>query len=421
MFKKKTLKNGLRILVVPVPDAPSVTVMSMVATGSEYETKDKNGISHFLEHMFFKGTDKRPKSVDIAKEFDEIGAEHNAFTSNEVTAYYGKASYNNFPKMLDVIADMYLNPTFPEAEMQREKGVIIEEINMYEDQPQRRVHEIFQDLLYGDTPFGRTILGPIKNIKEMKREDFLNYRKTHYVASRTLVVVAGNIKAGDAIKKIEKAFSKVAVGKSVKKDKIIEKQSAPKIKIKDKKTDQTHLVIGVRSFGLHDKRMPILKVLSSVLGGGMSARLFQKMREELGICYYVKSSINDLTDHGNFVVWAGVDKSRLKEATSGILEELKRLKTEEVSKNELKKAKDYMIGQMYLNMESSDDLAGFYGFQEIMGEKIKTPKEVEKGIQKVTAKDIKKLAKELFINKNLNMAIVGNVEDEVSLKKLLHF
>jgi predicted Zn-dependent peptidase len=421
MFKKKTLKNGLRILVIPVKDAPSVTVMSMVATGSEYETKEKNGISHFLEHMFFKGTTNRTKSIDIAKEFDGIGAIHNAFTGNEVTAYYGKAAYKHFEKMLDVISDMYLNPTFPEAEMQREKGVIIEEINMYEDQPMRDVQEVFERLLYGDTPFGRGILGPIENIKNMKREDFLNYRKAHYIAERTMVVVAGNIDATSAFKKIEKAFKGISQGKVLKKEKFSEKQDEPKIKIKDKKTDQAHLVIGVRTFSMHDKRMPILKVLSSVLGGGMSSRLYQKMRNDLGICYYIRSGVNDLTDHGNFMVHGGVDKKRLSEAVTGIIGELKSLTLEEVSEVELKKTKDYIIGQMYLGLESSDDLAGFYGFQEIMGEKIKTPKEIEKEIMKVTSKDIKKLAKELFINKNLNMAIVGSVDDEENIKKLLHF
>ncbi|HEY0221017.1 MAG TPA: pitrilysin family protein, partial [Candidatus Paceibacterota bacterium] len=173
-YKKKTLKNGLRMIVVPIKDSQSVTVMSMIEAGSEYETRDKNGISHFLEHMFFKGTKNRPKSVDISKEFDGMGAEHNAFTSNEITAYYGKASNNNFEKILNIISDMYLQPTFPEEDMQKEKGVIIEEINMYEDLPQHVVYDLFQKLLYGDAPSGWSVAGPKENIIKMKREDFLN-------------------------------------------------------------------------------------------------------------------------------------------------------------------------------------------------------------------------------------------------------
>ncbi len=420
-FKKKTLKNGLRIVVVPVKGAPSVTVMSMVEAGSEYETREKNGISHFLEHMFFKGTENRPKSIDIAKEFDGMGAINNAFTSNEVTAYHGKASPHNFEKILDIISDMYLNPTFPEAEMEKEKGVILEEIHMYEDMPQRVVHEVFQSLLYGDTPSGWSILGPEDNIKSMKREDFLNYRKAHYVAGKTMIVVAGDVDPKKVFNKVEQKFKHIAVGKILKKKKIVENQTKPALHIKHKETDQTHLVLGVRSFSLHDKRMSTLKVLSVILGNGMSSRLFQKMREDLGICYYVRSGINDLSDHGNFIVSAGVDKSRIGAAVEGILDEIKKIKETKVSNDELQKAKDYLVGHMYLGLESSDDLAGFYGFQEIMREDIKTPKEIEKEIRAVTSEHIKKLAGQLFVDKNLNMAIVGNIQDSSQLEKILHF
>ena len=420
-FKKKTLKNGLRIIVVPIKGAPSVTVMSMVEAGSEYETKDKNGISHFLEHMFFKGTKKRPKSIDISKEFDGMGANHNAFTSNEVTAYYAKAANKNFEKILDIISDMYLNSTFPEAEMEKEKGVIIEEINMREDLQRIVVHELFQKLLYGDTPNGRDIIGTKENIRNMKIRDFVNHKKTHYVAGKTMVVVAGDVPVKSAFKKIESAFKDIPDGKIIRKGKFSESQKKPALAVKHKETDQTHIVIGVRTFDLYDKRIITLKVLSTVLGGGMSSRLFQKMREELGICYYTDSDINDLTDHGNFVVSAGVDKNRLDVATKGILEELKRLKDEKVSKEELRKAKDYLIGHMYLGLESSNSLANFYGFQEIMRDKIKTPKEKEREVEAVTAEDIQKLAKQIFVDKNLNMAIVGNVKDKKSLEKILHF
>ena len=420
-FKKKTLKNGLRMVVVPIKGAPSVTVMSMIEAGSEYETKDKNGISHFLEHMFFKGTKNRPSSLDISREFDSMGAENNAFTSNEVTAYYGKAATKHFGKLLDIISDMYLNPTFPETEMEKEKGVIVEEINMYEDLPQRKVHEVFAELLYGDTSHGWSILGPRENIKNMKREDFLDYRKTHYVAGKTMIIVAGDLEVNSAFKKIENAFKNITTGKLIKKKKLIEKQNKVGLKIKHKDTDQIHLVLGVRTFDLHDKRMPTLKVLSTILGAGMSSRLFQKMREELGICYYIRSGINDLSDHGNFIVFAGVDKSCLEIAVKGILEEIKKIINEKISSGELRKSKDYLIGNMYLNLESSNSLTNFYGFQEIMREKIKTPKEVEKEIENVTANDIQKLAKQIFTDKNLNMAIVGNVKNTKSLKNILRF
>jgi predicted Zn-dependent peptidase len=418
-FYKKTLKNGLRILVVPMSDAPSVTVMSLIEAGSEYETKDKNGISHFLEHMSFKGTKKRPTSLDIAKEFDGMGAQNNAFTGPEYTGYYGKAHPKNFDRILDIIADIYIDPQFPEAEMQKEKGVIIEEINMYEDMPQQKVTEIFSYLLYGDTPYGWTIAGPKENIQKMERKDFVEYRKAQYVAEKTVIVVAGNVVAREVFKKVEKAFQNIPVGKRVTKKKITEKQDGSQIKIHHKDTDQIHLVIGVRTFKTDDKRMSALKVLATVLGNGMSSRLFQKMREELGICYYIGAGINDFTDHGNLIISAGVDKTRLTQAVTGILEELKKISTEKVGEEELKKAKDYMIGNMYLGLESSDALVGFYGGQEIMRERIKTPKEKEKEILAVTTGDVVKLAKKLFKTEALNMAIVGNVANEAELKTML--
>ncbi len=421
MFKKKILKNGLRILIVPIKGAPSVTVMSMIEAGSEYESKNKNGISHFLEHMFFKGTKNRPKSIDISREFDSMGSDHNAFTSHEITAFHGKAATKHFAKLLDIISDMYLNPTFPEQEMEKEKGVIVEEINMYEDLPQHKVQSLFQELMYGDTSYGWSVAGPKENIRAMKIKDFLDYRKVHYVAGKTVVVVAGDLNPTAGFKQIERAFKGAFSGKVIKKRKVIQKQAKPELKVWHKETDQIHLVLGVRAFGLHDKRIPTLKVLSAVLGSGMSSRLWQKMREDLGICYYVGSGIRDFTDHGSFIIAAGVDKGRLDDAISGILGEVKKIKNEEISSEELRKAKDYLIGGMYLGLESSDSLAGFYGFQEIMREKIQTPKNVEREIEKVTAGDIQKLAQQIFMDKSLNLAMVGNIKDTKPIQKILHF
>jgi predicted Zn-dependent peptidase len=401
-----------------MPGSPSITVMSLIEAGSEYETKDKNGISHFLEHMFFKGTKNRPTSHDISKELDSIGSSYNAFTGYEVTGYYAKAHYKHFDKILDVISDLYLNPTFPELEMQKEKGVIVEEINMYEDLPMEKVGEIYDQVLYGDQPAGWSIAGTKQNVKQMNREDFINYRDMHYVPGKTVLVVAGNVEAKSAFKKVEKIFKHIPAGKIIKKKKTIEKQSSPKFEIRNKETDQTHLVIGFRTFNVYDKRTPALNLISTILGGGMSSRLWHKMREELGICYYVRASTGDFTDHGHMEISAGVDKTRLSEAVKGILDEIKEITKTKVSAEELKKAKDYMIGRMYLGLESSNSLANFYGGQEIMREKIKTPKEVEKEIQKVTAADIQKVAKDIFKNSGLNMAIVGAPDSQAELEKI---
>ena len=291
---------------------------------------------------------------------------------------------------------------------------------MYEDMPQSMVHQIFQELLYGNTPAGWSILGPRENIKSMKRIDFLNYRKQHYVPEKTMIVVAGDVKTDEVFKKIESSFGGLPKASVLRKNKLFERQKRTEIRIKHKDTDQMHLVIGVRTFDLYDKRMSALKILSTILGNGMSSRLFQKMREDLGICYYIRSGINDLTDHGNFIISAGVDKNRLDLAVKGILGEMKKIVKEKVSPEELKKAKDYLVGKMYLNLESSDSLAGFYGFQEINREKIKTPQEVEKEIRNVKAEDVQKLTKQIFVNKGLNMAIVGNIKNQKTLKKIFH-
>jgi predicted Zn-dependent peptidase len=418
-YKKKVLKNGLRIIAVPMKGSPSVTVMSLIEAGSKYENKQNNGISHFLEHMCFKGTNKRTKAGDIAMEFDSLGAQNNAFTGPEVTGYWGKAHKKHTEKMLDIIADMYLNPTFPEKDLETEKGVIVEEINMYEDLPQILVNEVFDKLLYGDQPAGWSVAGTRENVRGFKRNDFINYRREHYTASATTIVVAGDIETQDIFKKTEKYFAGIPTSKKAAKKKVIEKQTKPAVSVRFKETDQTHLVLGVRAFDLYNKRIPTLNLLSSVLGRGMSSRLFQKMRDQLGICYYVRSHIENLTDHGYLAISAGVDSGRVEEGVKGILDEMKKIRDEKVPEEELRKVKDLVIGRMYLGLESSDSLANFYGFQEIMREKIKTPKEMEKEIEKITASDIQKLAKEIITNNKLNLAIVGKYKDEERFRKIL--
>ena len=419
-FTKTTLKNGLRIITVPMKDNATVTVMSLVEAGSNYETKDKNGISHFLEHMCFKGTEKRPSSSMINIELDSLGSQSNAFTGNEYTGYWAKAHHSKTEKILDIISDIYLNSEFPEGELEKEKGVIIEEINMYEDLPRMKVGEIFEELLYGDQPAGRPVIGPKENIKKMTREDFVKYHKDHYVAKATTVVVAGKINEKKVIAQISKLFANVSNGKKGKIEKVTEEQKKPKAKIFFKETDQTHLIIGFRAFDRYDKRNTALSLLSTILGGGMSSRLFQKMREELGICYYVRSGKNTYTTHGNFAISAGVSNARVKEAIGGIVEEVRKIADELIPENEIRKAKDYLIGTMFLGLESSDSLADFYGFQELLHDKkIQTPDDIVKKVEKITASDIRKVAKEVLKNENFNLAMVGPFKDAGEFSPLL--
>jgi len=420
-FNKKTLKNGLRIITVPMTDNPSVTVLVMVEAGSKYETKRETGLSHFLEHMVFKGTTRRPKAIDISKELDGIGAHYNAFTAQEFTGYYAKADVRHTDAILDIVSDMYLNPLFDEKEMAKEKGVIVEEIRMYQDLPQRHVQDVFMELVYGDQPVGWNIAGTEEAVKSFTRDELVSYRKAHYVASATTVIVAGSFDEKEMIAKIEKAFSSVSTEKLQDKLKVKESQNEPQIKASFKETDQTHLVIGTRTFSITDKRIPIMEVLVTILGRGMSSRLFSKMRDQLGICYYVKTSQDSFTDHGVLNISAGVDNSRVEEAVKGILGECERLKTELVSDIEMKKAKDFIAGTTMLELETSDARAEFAGFQEILKREIENPENIIAKTQKVTAKEVQKLAKEIFVNKGLNMALIGRIKDESALKSYFKF
>lgn len=419
-FNKTTLKNGLRIITVPMKESTAVTVLVAVEVGSKYETKDINGLSHFLEHMCFKGTSNRPSPKQISLELDSIGAQYNAFTSQEFTGYYAKVHPNNFDKALDIIADMYLNPTLPSDEIEKEKGVIIEEINMYEDLPQRHVHDVFMQLMYGDQPAGWGIAGPKETVRSMTRDHFVSYRDKHYISKSTLIVVSGRFNEKKALKEIEKAFEHIPNKKKLGKSAVQEiPQEAPRIKLHQKPTDQVHAVIGIRTFGIKDKRNPVLQVLQGVLGAGMSSRLFQKLRDEMGICYYVKSNAEEFTDHGFLSISTGVDVKRAPQAIEAVCKELSRLKTELVSDEELTKVKDCLIGNMYLSLETSDALGEFYGMQEILKGKIETAEEVEKSIRKVTAKQIRDLASKVIISKNLNLAVVSSIADEEVFRKVL--
>jgi predicted Zn-dependent peptidase len=420
-YTKTKLKNGLRVITVPMKDNPTVTVLVLVETGSKYETKAKNGISHFLEHMCFKGTTMRPTAHSISAELDGIGSQYNAFTSQEYTGYYAKSDCKHFKKIFDVVSDIYLNSTFPEAEMQKEKGVIVEEINMYEDLPMRHVQDLFTGLLYGDQPAGWNIAGTRENVKAMTRDDFVAYKKAHYVPSATTVVVSGNVKDTEVQKEITRVFGGLkSASKSAKKE-TISKQSKPAVKIGFKKTDQTHLVLGVRTFDAYDKRLPVLSVLSTVLGGGMSSRLFIKLREELGVAYYVRVMNDNLTDHGFFEISAGVSNNRVQEVIKEMLLECKRLMKEPVSKEEIEKAKEYILGNMKLELESSDAWANYFGGQEVLHRKLESPDDIEKKIRKVTGAQVQALAKEIFVDRNLNLALIGPFEKESDFSSLLSF
>lgn len=419
-FKKTTLPNGLRVITAHA-ESPAVMVLVMVETGSNYETKTQNGLSHFLEHMCFKGTTNRPSAGYISKELDNLGAQNNAFTGNEYTGYYAKAAKKHFPKLAEIISDLYLNPTVPAKDLEIERGVILQEISMYEDLPQRKVWEVLYKLIYGDTPAGRPIIGPQENIKKFTRKEFVDYRNKFYVPSKTIFVVAGDVKEKDVLKEVKKYFKDMPRGKKLSKLPVKEKQNSPGLLIQKKKTDQTHMVMALRTYGANDKRMTTLAVIAEILGKGMSSRLFTRLRDKMGACYYVRAENDNYTDHGLFTIAIGINANRAKEVVSVLVEECKNLTTTLVSDEELKKAKEHASGHLYMDLETTDSLAEFYANQEVITGKLKTPYELEKKLRKITAKNVMKVAKEVFQNNRLNLAVVGDITNDAKIKKVLSF
>ena len=417
--KIKRLPSGLQLVFVPMKEQRTTTILVLVETGSKYETKTTNGIAHFLEHMCFKGTTRRPNTQIISNELDSLGAEYNAFTSQEYTGYYAKVAAKQFPKALDLVADIYCDPLLSEEEIEREKGVIADEINMYEDVPMRKVSDLFMEVLYGDQPAGWSITGKKETIRTFTQKDFLEYRKSHYVPEATTVVISGNFDAIKAEQFIKQKFNGFLSGKKKGKKKVNDKQNAPQLKLQYKESDQTHLILGFRSFPIKHKNNSALMVMSAILGGGMSSRLFQKIRNELGLGYYVHASNDAYTDHGVFAASAGVDNTRIDEVIPALLAEFARLRDELVSDEELQKVKDMIAGRLVLGLESSDEMGQFYGFQQILKGEMLAPEEIIKKMNAVTAKDIRALAKKLFIVKHVNLAMIGPWKDEQRFERLL--
>ncbi len=400
-------KNGLRLIIIPEKEALTTTVAILVSAGSKYESKNISGVSHFLEHICFKGTSKYPNPEDISGELDGLGAHYNAMTGYEHTSYYAKVRNKTFKEVFDVVSDIYLNPIIRDKDVDTERGVIIEEINMYEDVPRQKVSDVFMELLYGNQPAGRNILGTKDTVGKLKKEDIVAYRNANYLPESTVVVVSGGIQAPTALSSVSKSFSKLQSGAKMKKERVEEFQTSPAEKCLYQKSEQTHVILGVRTFGINDKRKYALEVLSEILGGGMSSRLFIKVREKLGAAYYIDASSDMLSDHGMLTVSAGIDHKKIDIVIGAIVDEFKRMKKEKVGAKELEKAKEHLIGNLFMSIETTDALGYFYGLQEIMDEKLVSPNEMAKKIKAVTADDIIKVAKDVIKNNNLNLALVG--------------
>ncbi len=419
-YKKTTLKNGLRIITVPQKGTQAITVLVLVATGSKYEKKEISGISHFLEHMFFKGTKKRPSTIAIAETLDKVGGIYNAFTGQEYTGYFAKVDASHLDLALDWVSDIFLNSKLDPREIEKEKGVIIEEINMRFDHPTSHVQVLWNKLLYGDQPAGWDIAGTKESITKINRQKLLGFLNNQYVASNSIVSIAGKIKNSQVIDKVKKYFLRIKTSQFPKKPKVFEKQTKPECLLHERKTDQTHLCLGVRTFiNLFHRQRYSQEILGIILGGMMSSRLFIKIRERLGIAYYISTAVSADADTGFLVTQAGVDNNKVELSISAILKEYKEISQRKVPKKELQKAKDCLKGKMALILETSDARASFYGLQELLEKKILTPAKIYQRIDKVTQDDILKVAKDIFQPQKLNLALIGPFEEQKRFKKIL--
>ncbi len=415
MYTKSSLPNGVRVVSIPMPAVKTATALVMVEAGSRYETPQINGLSHFLEHMIFKGTKKRPNSLAISSLIDGIGGTFNAFTGKEYTGFYVKAESEHLPLILDVLSDMLLNSLYNREELDRERGVIIEEINMYEDQPQARVGEYFEELLYDGHPLSRQIVGTKKVIEKVTREDMVDYVNRMYHSGAIVIGLAGNLANPD----VEKYFKGVPKGSENTFEKVKENQTKPASLVHYKKTDQSHMSVGVRAYDMNHPDRYVLEVLGTILGGNMSSRRFIEVREKRGLAYYVHSDNEEFHDAGFFVTQAGIRLSNVQEALKVILGEYGKVRDIRVTPEELRRAKDYAKGRMALSLEDSFRVASFYAAQELLRKEIETPDDVLARIEKVTAEDVQRVAKDIFVNQKLNLAIIGPFKNPDQFSSLL--
>jgi len=415
-FNKHVLPNGLRVMTIPMPSFESATVLVMVQAGSRYETRKNSGIAHFFEHMAFKGTDRFPTAMDIASLIDGIGGEFNAFTGKEYTGYYIKSQTTHVPLMLDVLSDMLGHSKLDSKEIDKERGVILEEMNMYEDTPMRNIGDVYERLLYGDTPLGWDTIGHKDVILSIKREDFQEYMGSLYSADNMTVVVAGGVSDKEALSQVKKYFGNMKRFKTKKPLPAKENQKTPQLHIKTKKTEQIHIALGVRTTDVNSKdRMP-LSLLAAILGGGMSSRLFNEVREKRGLAYYVRSHSDHYTDVGSFVSTAGIDPKRVLDAVDVMMDQYRLVAGGHmhIADSELRKAKEFSKGHLVLELEDSRSVAVYYAHQELLEDKTDNPDEVIDQIEAVTSEEIEAVGKKYFTNKGLNFALIGNFDPSSS-------
>jgi predicted Zn-dependent peptidase len=418
-YERHVLGNGLRVVTAPVAHAQSVICFLMFAAGSRYETRETNGIAHFTEHMLFKGTKRRPNARLIAGEIDAIGGEFNAFTGKEYTGYYVRCQAPAIETALDVLVDMIRNSKFEQEEIEREKGVILEELNMYLDTPRDMVDNVYEELLYGDQPLGWLVIGRKEALQAAERKTFLDYVGRWYTPSRLVVGVGGRIDV-DLIPRLEELLGDLG-GKGAPGPPAAElpANGVPRVRVQHKASDQAHICLGVPSHPLDHPDRYVLHLIAVILGGGMSSRLFTEVRERRGLAYYVFGANHSYTDAGTLFSQAGVDIDRIDEAVTTIAGELKRIADDPVPADELEKARSFAKGRFVLQLESPQGLIMFGLRREVLENRLADPSEVLNGLDAVTGEDVRRVSRELIGERGLNLAVIGPFQDAERFEQLL--
>jgi predicted Zn-dependent peptidase len=419
VYERHTLSNGLRVLTAPLGHAQSVACYVMLAAGSRYENASNRGIAHFAEHMFFKGTERRPTARDIAMEVDSIGGEFNAFTSKEYTGYYIRCAGERRDQAFDVLVDMLRNSKFDSEEVEREKGVIIEEMNMYVDTPRDYIGSVYEELLFGSNPLGWETLGTRETIEGASRQTFLDYIGEWYRPSRMVIGCAGAV-GDDIVSMLEGIVGDIPDGATgAPAGASIEQTTEPQVRIHRKESDQANVALGVPSYPVGHPDRYALQLLGTVLGTGMSSRLFLEVRERRGLAYYVFAFNNSFTDAGTLYAQAGVDLKRTEEAVKVIADEFKKLADEQVPAVELEKARALAKGRFVLQTESPNGLLVSGLRREVLEGQAAEPTEILAGLDAVTAEDIQRVAQDVIGGAGLRCAVIGPFDDEDAFRNLL--
>lgn len=412
LFQKYKLKNGVKVILAPMKNTEAVSTFAFLPFGSRLEKKEEQGMAHFVEHMLFKGTKKRPSTLAVSQELDALGAAYNAFTSKDSTGFWIKILKESLTNALDILSDIFFNSLFDPKEVEKEKGVILEEIRLYQDNPALYIYDLFYETFFGDHPLGRNVLGTAETIRIVDREKLISFKKNLYQPTNLLLVLAGPVSKRD-LDLVEKYFGQKGKGEKRKFEKFIPRPHPPKIKIVSRQEiEQVQLTLGFPGLSYFSPEKEILEVFSILFGGNMSSRLFQEVRVKRGLAYSVGCGGNSFAETGLFTIDAGVDAKKVEEALKVIVEEIKKIRKDGPTEKEVARSKEYIIRLEKLSLEDSHSVAGWYGHQALHLKKIETPEEKFRKIRAVTKEKVKKLAQKILNENYLSLALIGPLKEE---------